>query len=237
MSETSLLAVGWDVGAWHCDRPTGSQDALAVKDGAKRDVGNPWRGNMSSVLKNAETSSAFIYEIRRLCEVPAGLSPDKVVVAIDAPLGFPVAVVSLLTEKPLQDFTGESAENPYLFRETERLLASQGKRPLSAIQDQIGSQSTKAIFARRKFAPQQRGIGVWSDGGLLNVIETYPGGVRHRLGIAEKTSDIVDATRCAEIAWAFACDRQSLEAPPPNIPPEEGWIWLPQQRSGEGKAP
>jgi hypothetical protein len=237
MSETTLLAVGWDVGAWHCDRPNGSQDALVVKDGANGDVGTPWRGNISAVLKSAKTSLKFIDEIRRVCAVPVGLSPDKVVVAIDAPLGFPAAVVSLLTEKPLQEFVGGSAENPYLFRETERLLASQGKRPLSAIQDQIGSQSTKAIFARRKFTPQQRGIGVWSDGGLLTVIETYPGGVRHRLGIVEDTNDIVDAARCADIAWAFACNRQSLEEPLPNIPADEGWIWLPQRGAGGGKEP
>jgi hypothetical protein len=237
MSEATLLAVGWDVGAWHCDRPTGSQDALVVKDGAERDIGARWRGNLTASLQTATTSSEFIGEVWRLCKVPAEYHAAAVVIAIDAPLQFPVAVVALLTDGPIFSFEGRSSNNPYLFRKSEQLLASQGKKPLSPIQDQIGSQAIKAIYARRKFAPQRKDVGVWSDGGFLTMIETYPGAIRHRLGIAEQANDIVDAARCAEVARTFALDRQSLEPPFPDAPPEEGWIWLPRSKAAGGIEP
>lgn len=38
--------IGWDVGAWNCDRNAASRDAIVILDAARRVIGTPGRGNL-----------------------------------------------------------------------------------------------------------------------------------------------------------------------------------------------
>lgn len=226
------VVIGWDVGGWNCDKNPNSRDALVVLDAAGS-VGQPWRGNLRQTLNSAATAADFLSAIRDLCKLPS--SPDHATIAIDAPLGFPAAFARLVTGGPPLDQIGQSAANSYLYRATERRLVAEGVTPLSAVKDMIGSQSTKAMHAvaryTRPIAP-----GVWSDGGRLTLIETYPAlcrsrarGVFNDLATATtaRESDILDAEVCALIAQAFVQQPAWLEPPPPDLPALEGWIWAP----------
>jgi hypothetical protein len=72
------------------------------------------------------------------------------------------------------------------------------------------------------------------------MIETYPAACRGRMepgdlshdADAESVPDIVDARICALIAHRFTVAPETLEAPTPETPQSEGWIWLPKARIG-----
>jgi hypothetical protein len=226
--------IGWDVGGWNCDKNPNSRDALVVLDAAGARVGLPWRGNLRQSLNTATKAADFLTTILALCKLPA-LGHVQATIAIDAPLGFPAAFARLITGDAPLDQIGQSAANPYLYRETERRLAAEGVTPLSAVKDMIGSQSTKAMHAVARFT-RRIAPGVWSDGAHLTLIETYPALCRSRArgafndlatATTARESDILDAEVCATIARAFVQRPDWLEPPPSEVPASEGWIWAP----------
>lgn len=225
--------IGWDVGGWNCDKNPNSRDALVVLCGGGARVGQPWRGNLRQTLNTATTAADFRAALFALCRLPT--APVSATIAIDAPLGLPAAFARLINGDAPLDQIGQSAANPYLYRDTERRLVAEGVTPLSAVKDMIGSQSTKAIHAAarstRWIAP-----GVWSDSAQLTLIETYPALCRSRApgafnDLATATTareiDILDAEVCAQIARAFVQRPGWLEPPAPDVPASEGWIWAP----------
>jgi predicted nuclease with RNAse H fold len=227
--------IGWDVGGWNCDKNPSSRDALAVLDSSGARIGQPWRGNLRQALNTASTAADFLTAILTLCQLPAPAHP-RATIAIDAPLGFPVAFAQLINGGAALTQIGQSAANPYLYRATERRLVAEGVTPLSAVKDMIGSQSTKAMHAvaryTRRIAP-----GVWSDGAHLTLIETYPALCRSRArdtfndlttAATAREIDILDAEVCAQIARAFVQRPEWLEGPLEDMPASEGWIWAPK---------
>lgn len=234
------LSIGWDVGAWHCDHNAKSRDAIVILGKDKKEIGS-WRGNLKEAIEKSRDSSCWLKNILRLCCVPRCcvlLENDNfsVTMAIDAPLGFPTAVRELISGQVIKQVGGNFRQNGYLFRTTERILADRDHRPLSAIQDMIGSQTTKAMHAVAKFAPIRASCGVWTNRSQLTVIETYPAAWKKIADSPDlKTEsfgheDINDAFICAEVAWTFANEKWKLDPPSRDIPWEEGWIWL--QKSG-----
>ena len=238
MSEHSTIGVGWDVGGWNCDNNSKSRDALVIVGAHGELLGQPWRGNLRHVINEAASTAEFLAKVFALCRLASGFSTSSVTVAIDAPLCFPASLIALLTEGRTERNLGDSAANPYLYRFTERRLATSHNVPLSTVKDMIGSQSSKAIHAIAKFAPTIQSLGIWSDGGTTRFIETYPAACRRRVVGSEKLgliglighNDIIDAGVCALIAHRFATAPQTLEAPPAEAPATEGWIWLPSDR-------
>lgn len=233
------VAIGWDVGGWNCDKNGKSRDALVVRDSSGQVLGRPWRGNLRQTINTSNDARSLKAALLALC----GISVDAdapTVIAIDAPLAFPHALLELLVHSRAEASIGNSSDNPYLFRYTERRLAERGVMPLSAVKDMIGSQSTKAIHMLAKFAPTMRSTGVWVDGNALTVIETYPAACRRRASTRfgalshqqAAHDDIVDAAVCAEVARLFATNREMLEPPTEGAPPKEGWIWLPSSTLG-----
>jgi hypothetical protein len=230
------IAIGWDVGGWNCDKNTKSRDALVVLDAQLGLMGKPWRGNLKPLLNQAVSADQFVLGLLARCKVPIGLPLEEVVVAIDAPLAFPAGLLALLAGDVHQQQLGSNATNPYLYRFTERRLAEPLYTPLSVVKDMIGSQSSKAIHATRRFAPIQQALGIWSDGRTLRMIETYPAACRRRfskgaipmLASIIGHDDIVDASLCAWVASRFMHAREELEGPTQDAPRDEGWIWLPQ---------
>lgn len=226
--------IGWDVGGWNCEKNPNSRDALVALDGSGARIGQPWRGNLRQTLNSAATPADFLTAILALCKLPA---PPLVqaTIAIDAPLGFPVAFSQLIAGGLPESQISQSAANPYLYRATERRLVAEGVMPLSAVKDMIGSQSTKAMHAAARFT-RRIAPGVWSDGAHLTQIETYPALCRSRArgrfndlatATTAREADILDAEVCAQIARAFVQRPDWLEPPPADVPASEGWIWAP----------
>lgn len=90
--------IGWDVGAWNCDDNSRSRDALAVLV----DTGNEhleWAGGCAGVNVrdelNAYRGSELLAALLCRCDVPAD-SPVRRGIAIDAPLGWPAAMLNLI---------------------------------------------------------------------------------------------------------------------------------------------
>lgn len=203
-------------------------------DAQARLLGRPWRGNLRVAINEAGDTAQFLTKLFGLCRVERKPEDCRVTIAIDAPLAFPASLIALLTAGRIEPAIGDSATNPYLYRFTERRLAT-SRVPLSVVKDMIGSQSTKAIHAVNKFAPVVEALGVWCDGGATRLIETYPAECLRRSGEVDEFhldgveghKDIVDAGVCALIAHRFSTAPETVEQPPYDAPASEGWIWLP----------
>lgn len=229
-----FYAIGWDVGAWHCDRNGSSRDAIVILDDYRSFIGMPWRGNLRETIGGAPDSTTFLDRLFDRCEVKRDHAA-AVTLAIDAPLAFSQALTDLIAGRAGAEPGHDRKENAYLFRATERWLFQHGHRPLSAVQDMIGSQATKAMHALAKFAPQIERCGVWTDGKGFRAIETYPTICKTNALVANMladfdvyNADLRDALVCATIALMFQVKYGELEAPGDGIPVQEGWIWYPK---------
>ncbi len=233
---TQSFFIGWDVGGWNCDKNRASRDALVILDAALRIVGEPWRGNLREHIGKATATADWIRALFSLCAANPLDQPFYVTMAIDAPLGFSTEFVKLATDRKWTEPLGSADKNPYLYRQTERHLFQTGRKPLSAVKDMIGSQATKGMHVLAKFAPVIQSCGVWTDGGTLSAIETYPTACRDTEKVKRllnghqpmKDADRKDALICAFIAHLFVSDRGALDSPDASVPCSEGWIWIPK---------
>ena len=136
--------IGCDMGGWHTEKG----DALAVC---------VWDGNEFHHIE-AEAGS-FLYPIADEGVLARALSQAeeekaRIVIAIDAALGWPRKFVELVQQahegNHLPCFhLGCSTDNPYLYRETERfiknrVLTGSKERPLTAPGDKFGNNCSKA---------------------------------------------------------------------------------------------
>ena len=245
MSEVKQYYIGWDVGAWYCDENSKSRDAIVILDSESNVIGIPCRKNIADEILSTINALGFVKELFRLCKcLEKFYEKDKFLIAIDTPLGYSEGFVKLVTNKGFSDFKkGDEIGNPYLFRETERRIAKEFKKSLSAVTHMIGSQSTKGMHALAKFANNElERTGVWkAKEGEIFFIETYPA-VQEKINMANldavlsekipaigisKRLDIVDAYKCAVIAYEFDNDkeREIFHQPEKDIPIAEGWIW------------
>lgn len=250
--------LGWDVGAWHCELGD-SRDALCalVQDPHGEPVlaGHPWRGNLRKILNDHE-GPALVDAMLGLLKIPP-ISKGSMTVAIDTPLGWPVAFLDLLLHRRLPNSIPEiQHKNDILFRRTDQILVENGHRPLSVVQDLISSASTKGMFFICKAGLTQTQPGTWTGWEeprplRVTAIETYPApckkGKLFEAAVAEIAqaedfrkvcdkkrhveADVKDALYCALVAFDFTHRRESLlspEAAGHAVPPEEGWIWIPR---------
>ena len=241
----SPLFIGWDGGAWNCDKNPNSRDALVVIDSQRKLLGRPWRGSLRRLINQSVNTDDFLRLLLGLCALDGShFGSAPVVLAIDTPLGFSQGFIDLLVNGHAAFPIDRSSENPYLFRRTERLLFERGLSPLSALKDMIGSQATKGMHVLARFAPQIETCGVWTDGQRLHAIEAYPSACKrsyimtelHReFGIKGQADselpegfqhgDQIDALTCALVAWLFHFQPDKLLQPEPNTPMKEGWIF------------
>lgn len=250
--------IGWDVGAWHCKKDSKSKDAFAIIDENRNLIGNLWETNGGTDLKSIihetvdkdkyKRTSFFIKKIFSLCgEEEKYDEDDFFCIAIDTPLGWTSSFRELLTmwssntfDKDLQLGDMDSKNNnPLLTRKTEKRFDN----PLSVIQDQIGSQSTKAMYLLSLLKPHKINTGVWKTKyPNLTIIETYPAPCMRSLAFIQHMKDIkpepptisspdkFDALVCANLAWCFENPphNNSIDSPPAEIDPAEGWIFAPE---------
>lgn len=186
----STYYVGWDVGAWNCSggKNPQSHDAIAVFDKDFNFV-SCGLGNIKASLLNSTNFADFLSKFAVLDKEKNKLpiafykQNDRFIIAIDAVLGWPKNFLRLITEpdilrEELEALfpNGASIGNKFLFRQTEREVGTT-KMPLSAVKDQIGSQSTKAIFLLKYLGFSKEGCSAWKDKDGNIAIETYPGAV------------------------------------------------------------
>ena len=227
--------IGWDVGAWNCDKNGKSRDAIVILDESLTIVGQPWRGNLRKSIATATTTNDWLNALFAKCEAEHPERSGRVTMAIDTPLGFPNEFIDLITRQRHAEPDETSGRNCYLFRHTERHLFERGLKPLSAIKDMIGSQATKGMHVCAKFAPEIESCGVWTDAHGFRAIETYPAACRDTREVKKLLKgskslghdDKDDARVCAVVAHLFATGRGALENPPASVPGNEGWIWVP----------
>lgn len=249
MSAGAAWFIGWDVGAWHCDKGD-SRDALVILNDQGKLLGKPWRGNLRSWTEQSESFNQWLHLVAGLCELqpPSQVEqePHSLTVAIDIPLGFSNDFAALLkgeaTTKPFSKFS----ENPYLYRETELLLFQHGFSPLSAVQDRIGSQATKGLHFLRKFGFTPTPNGIWQlnqsnqNNCQHRAFESYPTVLKTSALIAQYIEqlrtqthfdswhqDIQDAAYCA-IAALLQHRQPQLMAGPEHDVSAEGWIYVPK---------
>lgn len=229
MISSRKFYIGWDVGGWNCDRGK-SRDAIVILDADKEILGKPWWGNLRELINTAPNSGDFLRGLFRKCEAES-LYHEGIycVLAIDTPLGYSENFLDLVHQgKAAQIPVGKHSDNPYLFRETELHLYGKGYKPLSAVKDMIGSQSTKGIHVLAKYGLTPESTGVWTNKKKsLHVIETYPSLHRELVKHPDNKAraDIKDAYSCAEIARIFDMNRSELVPADESASKLEGWIW------------
>lgn len=222
--------IGWDVGAWNCDKNKTSRDGIVILNEGGGIVCKK-RGSLRDLINSSETYQQFLTDLFKQCNLT--YQDQHVVLAIDAPLGYSDAFVKLITandafNKDINDFK----DNPYMFRATENFLYKKGYIPLSAVNHMIGSQSTKALHFISKFECSVESVGIWkTNNKRLTVIETYPAVniVEVPVELDGQHKDINDAFKCAYIAKVFDQDRSKLYSPISDVSEKEGWIWLLQK--------
>lgn len=249
------LFLGWDVGAWNCDRNAKSRDALCAltvaQDGIPELLGRAWRGNLRDALVSSAGSALVQALVQRTGADP--LAFDQVTIAIDTPLAWPMRMIDLVTRGATAHVPEKADHNPYLFREQELALFAIG-RPLSVVRDMIGSQSTKGIHFLLSARLEPKELGIWLDADRsTRALETYPAlalrdvaldehakrlGIEadHREGVEHTTawkSDVRDAIACALVAWLYRTAPEQLVSPDSEA--DEGWIWLPRSIGEQGE--
>ncbi|AOS96150.1 hypothetical protein AUP74_00681 [Microbulbifer aggregans] len=254
------LFIGWDVGGWNCDRNANSRDALVVLDSERNILGQPWRGNVRRLINEAANTQEWIQALLACCQIEASGSPPSVMLAIDTPLGFSQAFRQLISGEGAAGTIETSADNPYLFRYTERILFQRGLTPLSPVKDMIGSQATKGMHALARFAPENPSVGIWTNGTHLTAFEAYPAACkpselvlellkpyRHTpaanqvdawettgFGYGINHEDERDALLCALVAWLYHFQPDDLFQPDVATPSGEGWIFVPRDALSGG---
>jgi hypothetical protein len=241
------LFLGWDVGAWNCDRNRKSRDALCaleIRESGPVLLGKAWRGNLRDLLVALEGSALVDALLERLHI--AAEEKRHLTIAIDTPLAWPRTMIELVAGGAVVDVPGEADRNPYIFRAQEVALFGRKHRPLSVVRDMIGSQSTKGIHFLRQGRLVPSAIGVWSREATV-AIETYPSAAIRDEEVARLTAqlladllgredqprdrpwadDVRDAITCALVAWLHRQRSGRLEAPHEAADGTEGWIWLP----------
>lgn len=251
-----VVCFGWDVGGW-MGRKHGAA-AVAWHPGSQAiewlgpprqfRLPGPRLGFLEFVALAASEADLTV------------LDGARIVVGIDAPLGYPSAYRRLVSGDAvyLEGFSRE-LDNGFAYRETERHVhGALGKKPLSAPFDKLGNNATVAISHARwwsaehelkvvPFATAERDENV--------ILEVYPALAKTKDGEpipslaphmppdVERGTDAYDAALCALVALAYAADGR-IEGLPVTCGPqgdpsrirEEGWIFYPEDRAGSSSS-
>ncbi len=247
---TALQAwyIGWDVGAWNCEKNANSRDALVVLNQQGELVGKPWRGNLRDTISAAASYADWLRTVAKPCQfddnTKSVFATQNVVMAIDTPLGFSKGLLQLLQGEAVTTPFTASSDNPYLYRHTERELFAHGFSPLSAVKDMIGSQATKGLHLLRKFGftPSPNGIWQLSQNQCQHrALESYPTVLKtsntvqqYIQQLSSQTDfntwhqDIQDAAYCAIAALLYHQQPNTIATPTKDVT-TEGWIYVPKE--------
>jgi hypothetical protein len=242
---TRTLAIGWDVGGWS-GKKHGFAAFLAEPDAPPRIVGTPCGRELLDPLGDISLRT-FVEDIVG-SQDGAWDDATRVVIGIDAPLGFPRAFAELLAGTPLPGpVRRKMAGNAYAYRDTDRHVEAHFKQPLSGSFDKLGNNATVAMHHVARW--RHEGLAVLPfdrpDECSYVALEVYPAILRISLDgprpgwyrqlvpeWANRTGDDADAVVCAAMALAWACPGAAglpeMCAAPDGLPTGEGWIYYPR---------
>ncbi len=251
MTAPQAWYIGWDVGAWNCENNANSRDALVVLNQQGELVGKPWRGNLRDTVAVVASYTDWLLTVAKLCQFDdttnGAFTMQKVVMAIDTPLGFSKGLLQLLQGEAVATPFTASCDNPYLYRHTERELFTHGFSPLSAVKDMIGSQATKGLHFLRKFGFTPTPNGIWQlnqsnqNHCQPSAFESYPTVLKTSALVAQYIEqlrtqtnfdswhqDIQDAAYCAIAALLQTQHPEFMAAPEKDVS-SESWIYVPKE--------
>lgn len=248
MTAPQAWYIGWDVGAWNCEKNANSRDALVVLNQQGQLVGKPWCGNLRDTIAAAASYSDWLLMVAKLCQfddaTKAVIVTQNTMMAIDTPLGFSNGLLQLLQGEAVATPFTASCENPYLYRHAERELFAHGFSPLSAVKDMIGSQATKGLHLLRKFDFTPSPSGVWQlnqNNCQHSALESYPTVLKTSALVAQYIEqlrsqtdfnswhqDIQDAAYCAIAALLYQQQPNTMATPTKDVT-TEGWIYVPKE--------
>lgn len=249
-----VLAIGWDVGGWR-----GTKQGLATV------AWTPDSGFAVRCLARAQSLAGLEREGRlehfeqfvlAASGATASTSTHRVVLAMDAPFGFPHSFRQLLagSASPVEVTSG-MLKNSYAFRRTDLSISERFKMPLSASFDKLGNNATVAMHYLSSW--RKEGLRVLpfdeDDGEGAIAVEVYPavaGPVRGvlpawldpLLSCANARPDLHqrDAVICAGLAMAYVAPGLNglprLQGPETGLPEREGWIYAPEGDWRQGLA-
>lgn len=159
----SILSIGWDIGGWQ-----GKNHGFALigmEDGGEPElIGQP----QTLRIPSGQKESGGLFELEDLVEELGEVQfsdYDKIVIAVDAPLGLPRAFKNFINDPNLiEKRPNREIDNPLAYRKTEQhIYRSFCKKPLSAPFGRLGTSMTVAMVHARHWAksgffvvPQQR---------------------------------------------------------------------------------
>ncbi|AXF57672.1 DUF429 domain-containing protein [Salicibibacter kimchii] len=240
-----VIGIGWDVGGW-----LGSNHGVAICewDSTKQTI--EWKGAPTEI---SIPNSGRLSLQQLISSVDDTLDSDddrRMIIGVDAPLGYPKAFKQLINgEINPVDKPEKEIQNPLAYRYTDRAIYEMlGKKPLSAVFDRIGNNTTVAM-SHAKLWEKRDGFKIYpmekqGKEDKKIIIEVYPAllkaskkseahtNIRQYLPTNIKPgTDAYDACICALYAIAFGVN----DSPLPNLahPPtheketvkEEGWIY------------
>ncbi|AXF54978.1 DUF429 domain-containing protein [Salicibibacter kimchii] len=244
---SKVFGIGWDVGGW-----MGNNHGVAICEwdpatttidwiGTPTEIAIPENGNLSLQHLIRAVDPSFTFDAS---------DHNQHIIGVDAPLGYPKTFIQFINgEINHVDKPEKEIHNPLAYRYTDRVIyKTQAKKPLSAVFDRIGNNTTVAM-SHAKMWEKRNGFKIYpmakqEKADKKIIIEVYPALIK-----ASKTSeahanlkpylptdvkpgtDAYDACICALYAVAFGAN----DAPLPNLahPPvhakeavkEEGWIY------------
>lgn len=237
----TVLGIGWDVGGW-----MGNKHGLAIAEWEYGNGSITWLGTATIALTEILTPQ----EIYRLVTGKVlDESSNKIVIGVDAPLGFPIDYQNLVSGYPL-DFSKPQREidNRLAYRETERYLHRVfSKKALSAPFDKLGNNATVAIYYAKRWAEYGYQLHPMADSqdSSKSIIEVYPALSKTKGGMVTSPilellplnlkvkTDEYDAAICALLAIAYGANGTHPKLPILVGPPkkladyarQEGWIY------------
>tara|TARA_Y100000815_G_scaffold149537_1_gene135272 strand:- start:9869 stop:10618 length:750 start_codon:yes stop_codon:yes gene_type:complete len=246
MTIMKIYAIGWDVRGWQSE-----DQATAVAKFDLRSNDFSWLGISPLFRFQSGTKPSLKDLVVPACGT-AGLNEilasDNCVVAIDAPLSLPKALITLANGYADDLVVPErEIDNPLAYRDCERWIkAKLGKKPLSASFDKLGNNASLAQSVALRLKAEGFTI-VPQKGATMSkaVIEVYPG----LLKVGNKTaspvrdelkryipkslelgSDQYDAAICALVGLSYmgAGSAMAIGDTLPfdrNFDRSEGWIY------------
>ena len=145
VSPKGVLGVGWDVGGWMGRKQAAA--AFIVEGVQRRWVGVP----RTFTIRDLDTGSGEALIRLAWDDAPADvLTRFRVIIAIDAPLGFPIRFRELVGgARPPMSYPGSEIQNPFAYRRTEQHIHDAfEKKALSAPFDKLGNNATVALHHR-----------------------------------------------------------------------------------------
>ena len=241
-----IIGIGWDVGGW-----MGNKQGIAVATWSIGGNSIEWLGlpSETNIPKNQTFTPDSL--ISKVSGVSYKTLPEntRLIMAIDAPLGFPEAFRKLVVnEREFLCRTEREIDNPLAYRYTEQhIYEALGKKPLSATFDKLGNNSTVAIYHMQKWRDEYGYTAYPFDNDQDDdkaIIEVYPALLKNSAGEVDSAikkclpkgiregTDAYDACICAFLAVLYAAQGRfrnfsSLVAPPPKklAVNNEGWIY------------